>query len=437
MEFQPVILGSDAGAYALARDFHQAQGIISHTVTETPRGPINDSAILHQHFIGPGGRKKHGVLLDGLVRAARDVQGTPVLFPLIDSDVKWCLDHRAALEEAGYFLPFSSPSVITQAANKDHIGTLAEEFGLEKVPTWDVNVQEDDLEAVLDQVSYPCVIKPREGSTTFKAQSFAGHKKAYCCTKREDAAHVLSTIRDAGYSGHMLVQQMILGDDSASWIITGYVARDGSITSLATAQQLIGIHHPQLIGNAGLITVKEHPLLRELGAYVLTRLGLRGFFAIDVKIDSHTGKPYLLDVNTRWGRSTYYARLAGMSPAEAFLADYQSLADIQASREFLDADVIPEGRDVFAARAAAATLPAQREEHTLYGIVSPLALRFWLPPTPTRSEALKLAHRRAYVHPLAYDLDRNLKRSFYIAAAGINQMRSLWTYRAARGEDRF
>lgn len=434
MEFQPVILGSDAGAYSLARDFHQAQGITSHTVTEAPRGPINDSAIIQQHFCGAGGRKQPGVLLDTLVRVAGQAQATPVLFPLIDSDVAWCLDHHETLKEAGYLLPFSSPQVIARAANKDHIAALAEEFGIEKVPTWDVNVQEADLDAVLTEVTFPCVIKPREGSTTFKARSFAGHKKAYCCANRAEAAQVLSTIRAAGYEGHMLVQQMILGDDSASWIITGYVARDGQITSLATAQQLIGIHHPQLVGNAGLIMVKEHPLLRELGAYVLSRLGLRGFFAMDVKIDSRSGKPYLLDVNTRWGRSTYYARLAGMSAAQAFLADYTTMR--KGGATMVETTAV-RGLDVHAAHAIATALPAQAEARTLFGIVSPFALRWWLPSTPVRAEALKLAHRHAYVNPLSYKQDRNLKRSFYIAAAGVNQMRSLWNYRDKRGDDRF
>lgn len=227
---------------------------------------------------------------------------------------------------------------------------------------------------------------------------FKGQRKAYSVTSPADALEILTMIREGGFAGTMLVQDMVVGDDTYSWIASGYVDQTGTVTAMAMGRQILGLHQSSFIGNAGIIHVTDHPELREIAESLIGELGLRGFFAIDLKIDSRTGLPYVLDVNPRWGRGSYFVAVGGVNLARAMVAD------------FIDGVSLP---------------PLLGNREGVYAFVPPVTILRWVRDKGLRRHLLKLLIKRPAIHPLMYWKDPNIKRFAYRWAADINQLRGL------------
>lgn len=227
---------------------------------------------------------------------------------------------------------------------------------------------------------------------------FEGQRKAYSVETRGEVSETLTMIREGGFMGTMLVQDMVVGDDTYSWIASGYVDQAGTVTAMAMGRQVLGLHQSSFIGNAGIIHVTDNPELREIAESLIDRLGLRGFFAIDIKIDSRTRLPYVLDVNPRWGRGSYFVAVGGVNLARAMVAD------------FIDNVALP---------------PLLGDREGVYAFVPPVTILRWVRDKKLRRSLIKLMLKRPAVHPLAYWKDPSLKRFAYRWAADINQVRGL------------
>src|SRR5699024_6056845 len=93
---RPVLLGTDLGIYAMARSFHETFGVTSVVVSELPRGPVNDSAILQNVFTGADSSEED--TLSALKNvAAQEPESTHVL--LVNSDHQLRSEERRVGEE--------------------------------------------------------------------------------------------------------------------------------------------------------------------------------------------------------------------------------------------------------------------------------------------------------------------------------------------------
>ena len=142
----PVLIGSDLGEYAIARQFHEVGNSISTTIANSPRGFINDSAILRTVIIGSGA--SDAALEEALHQAAnaaiaRDEK--PVLLANTDTQVDFVNARRAQLEEKFAVLVTPEESV-RAVTDKSLLAPLAQEVGL-KTPNEAVLTQADGVPA--------------------------------------------------------------------------------------------------------------------------------------------------------------------------------------------------------------------------------------------------------------------------------------------------
>lgn len=394
----PVLLGTDVGTYSCARMFHEAFGCRSVTVSGTSRGSISYSSIIDNVYVGKGGTLNDELMIATLIDIA-DTDRTPIIMPFMDRDVDMVLRHRDELARAGYVIPLASNEVVEMASDKALLNRICERLGLPTVATVDVALSTDESwSAALDDITFPAVIKPKEGGMEYGNLQFPGQRKVYSVASREDALETLTMIRQGGFLGTMLIQDMVVGDDTQSWIASGYVDSDGKVTAMSIGRQILGLHQSSFIGNAGIIHVTDHPELRRIAEDLIRELDLRGFFAIDIKIDSRTGLPYVLDVNPRWGRGSYFVAVGGVNLARAMVAD------------FIDNVSLP---------------PLLGDREGIYAFVPTLTILRWVTDKKLRRHLVKLLLRRPAVHPLSYWQDPNLKRFAYRWAADFNQLRSL------------
>jgi D-aspartate ligase len=398
---QPVILGSDIGVYALARAFHEAYGVRSIVVAGAALGPVAHSRIVEYDLVADGHDADQ--LVGRLLEVAKRLPDRRLLL-LANSDwlVRVVVRNRALLEEH-YVVPFLSEDLLDQLSDKASFAELCVELGI-SVPRTVVQdfatADEPGWEPAPVDVGYPLIAKAAS-SADYQEVSFPGKAKVFEIESPERLAWLWGALREAGFRGRFVVQELVGGDDTQMRSITAYVDTRGVITLLCAAHVLLEEHTPSGLGNpAAMITGREDAMLDQ-ARRLLEHTGYRGFANFDVKVDPRTGEYKFFEVNPRIGRNNYYVTAAGANPARFVVADHV------------------EGR---------AVEPVVVETSVLYSILSPrLLLRYVVDPAlAARVRALVKAGRTA--HPLRYRPDSSPRRLLYVWLAGLNQWRKFRRY---------
>ncbi|MPV37292.1 carboxylate--amine ligase [Georgenia subflava] len=399
-ELLPVILGTDIGVYSIARSFHEAFGVRSVVVSGQSRGPIDHSSIIDNVYVGEGGTLDEELMVATLIRIAEENAGRRlVLMVNMDQDVEMVLRHRERLERH-YLVPLATTEAVRGASDKAHLGEVASSLGIGtplSVPL-ETTADEQVWRERLADVPFPAILKPVDGGTVYGTLFFPGRKKAYPVDDVEAALAAMRLVRDGGFDGVMLAQELVPGDDTTSWVVNGYVDRSGTMTVAASGVVLLGLHQPGFIGNAGIIFVKENPELIDQARRLVEAVGLRGFVSLDVKIDPRDGVAKFLDLNPRIGRGNYYVNVGGLNPVRAMVSD------------------LVDGR---------ALTPAVARRRGVFGFVPTATIGWYVRDRALLREVLAVLARRRPVHPLRYAPDRNLRRWLYRRQAAVNQLLAL------------
>ncbi len=397
----PVLLGTDLGIYAMARSFHEAYGVRSVVISEQPRGPINDSAILENVFTGAGATDEATLAALSDV-AQRHPQTRRILVVNSDHQLAFVLRYREQLERE-YVIPFAPAATIEQLADKRAMNSVLAELGIPAPRTVEVRPlprQEEAWRARVRELTFPVVMKPFAGAE-FEELTFIGRRKVYVLEHADELVLELDRIGAAGYGGTMLVQELIPGDDTANRVVNCYRDSRGELTMAASGHVLLAMHQPTFIGNSAIIMVDYDAALVDAVRRVLDAVDFRGFASVDFKVDPRDGVARLLDINPRLGRSHYYANVGGASTARALVADF----------------VLDEA------------LPPQRaREDGVYAYIPTFVLRRYVRDAELLARVRAVLRRRRAVHPLGYAADRSPRRWLYRVLAQVNQLRALRRY---------
>lgn len=397
---RPVLLGTDLGIYAMARSFHEAFGVRSVVISELPRGPINDSAIVQNVFTGVNSSDRQ--ILTALEQVAeQEPEATHVLVVNSDHQLAFVLRHRERIERH-YVVPYADAEAITTLADKTAMYQVTQRLGIPTPATvaLDPSAGASAWRAASAELTFPIVMKPFAGAE-FEELDFAGHRKVYRLDGAEELVTEVERIAAAGYTGTMLLQQLVLGDDTYNRVVNLYRDARGRITMAASGRVLLAMHQPTFIGNSAIIMVDyDEELIGQVTA-VLDAVDFRGFASVDYKVDSRDGTAYLLDINPRPGRSHYYAGVGGASAARSLVADFVHDEELDTQR---------------------ATTAG------VYAYIPTFVLGRYVRDRELLRRARAVLRRRRAVHPLAYAADRNLKRWWYRILAQVNQLRGLWRH---------
>ena len=392
----PVVFGYDIAAYSFARIFHEAIGVRSLVVAEAARGPINDSRILGVRLVPEGTCEDESAFLATLDSIAREhADERLVLLVNTDEAVEFAAKNRSRLQR-DWFLPYGSQAAVETANSKAAMAGIVTAIGLSAPARTRIDLEDPDAwKRELKGVRFPVVVKPERGSD-LGAYWNQGLRKVLPIPTRPQAYETFERWRRGGVRAPLIVQELIPGDDTVQWVVNGYVDSRGEVTACGSGRVLLGLHQPEYLGNAGIVLTEHAPDLVEQAGRIVTTVGLRGFFSMDVKIDPRDGVPRWLDLNPRIGRGHYYLKVAGVDLASAMLADMEGREGVYQtnSREGLFC-IVPAG----------------------------LANRRYIRDPELRRRARR-ARRRA-VNPLAYGADRNVRRTFYRLANGLNQRRRM------------
>lgn len=322
-QFQPVILGSDINAYGMARAFHEAYGKRSIAFAHFQLSPTKYSKIIDVRIVQDFG--KLDIFKQTLLQFAKTWRTEN---PQVELLLISCGDAYAnLLSECGnelkeYFAYHTIPLELNRRLSlKSSFYQICEDYELPYPATKVLNaaqVQAGEHQQL--PFDFPIAMKPAN-STEWLDIDFPGRKKAFIIDSPQELDTLITRSYDAGYTGEMILQDFIPGDDSRMRVLNAYVDRNHQVRMMFLGHPLLEDPTPEAVGNYAAIIPDYNPEICQQIKAFLEDIKYVGFANFDMKYDERDGKLKLFEINLRQGRSSYFVTLNGFNLGRYFVED--------------------------------------------------------------------------------------------------------------------
>lgn len=250
-----------------------------------------------------------------LRKVARNCIDKPVLFYVSDAELTLVWRRRRELETMFRFL-LPPERLLEGLFNKALFSGIAEKEGLPVPKTISV-VDASKLDAHLDRISFPCIVKPAFSQdwvwdTEEQWDRYGPYKKALRrIDSREELLEFCEGLpfRSAGF----VIQSYIDGGDDAIQSFHGYFNERSQCLGYFVGRK-IRTYPPHTGGSTYIRTMEENGLAA-LSIGHLQRIEFRGIVKIDYKWDRHEGNYKILEMNTRYNLWQLLGAYAGVNLA--------------------------------------------------------------------------------------------------------------------------
>lgn len=399
--FLPIILGSDENAYGTARIFNKEYGVKPLLLCTRQLVPTQNSRLFTLRIIKD--LNLDGVFATELLKVLREYEKQYERLIVIS-----CSDYYTALISENYEKfeglisnPFVDRSLLEKLDTKDKFYALCEKHGIDYPETLVVSPDERLTAHKRLPFGFPIVVKPENSNATeYLECSFEGKKKVFFFDSEKEYLDMVTKMNGSGYGGKLIIQRFIKGDDSAMRVMNCYSDSNGKVRAMCLGQPVLEEYHPKSIGNyAAVISRSDSELYGKLKRF-LEDINYVGFSNFDMKYDSENGKYYLMEINPRPGRSSFYVYTAGMDLMKYMLGD------------------------VFGKNGECVCC----ENTALWSNVSKHVLFKYTENEDLKKEMRKLIKEKKYMRTLDCGEDRNIKRFIKIKKYYFGQCRSYKKY---------
>jgi D-aspartate ligase len=244
----------------------------------------------------------HDRWLEWLERGPRGA----VVLTCHDDGLELVATRRDWLVERGYLPPEADDEVLLAMLDKQRTYELARQVGVPAPRTWAVTTPAD-LDAVGEDISYPCALKPRHSH--LYVRSFDA--KLVTVGSEPELRAELARTSAAGLE--MIVTEVIPGRHDQHFSYYTYLDGAGEPLFHFTKRKLR--QYPAGWGLGCYHGVDWNPEVAELGLRLLQAIGVRGLATPEFKRDSRDGLLKLIEVNHRFTAANELVRAAGIDLA--------------------------------------------------------------------------------------------------------------------------
>lgn len=313
----PVLLGSDANVYGMARSFYMEYGVTSLAIGKGALAATANSRLVKMAVVEPN-LEDDAVFVRTLTDFAKAHTGkTLVLVSCGDNYTGLMARARAALEPY-YKFACPTPELVAELDTKEFFYQACERHGLSYPRTF--GCTNENYKTVKLPFPFPCIIKA-SNSVAYWNCKFPHKKKVFVAYNKEEFDAITAAIYSSSYQDNLVLQEYIPGDDNCMRVLNCYSGLDHKVKLMALGRPLLEEQTPEGIGNyAAIMNVRDDELMEKMKAF-LEDVGWEGFSNFDMKYDARDGKYKLFEMNPRQGRSSFFVTASGYNLAKWLVED--------------------------------------------------------------------------------------------------------------------
>ncbi len=313
----PVLLGSDANVYGMARSFYMEYGVTSLAIGKGALAATANSRLVKMAVVEPN-LEDDAVFVRTLTDFAKAHTGkTLVLVSCGDNYTGLMARARAALEPY-YKFACPTPELVAELDTKEFFYQACERHGLSYPRTF--GCTNENYKTVELPFPFPCIIKA-SNSVAYWNCKFPHKKKVFVAYSKEEFDAITAAIYSSSYQDNLVLQEYIPGDDNCMRVLNCYSGLDHKVKLMALGRPLLEEQTPEGIGNyAAIMNVRDDELMEKMKAF-LEDVGWEGFSNFDMKYDARDGKYKLFEMNPRQGRSSFFVTASGYNLAKWLVED--------------------------------------------------------------------------------------------------------------------
>lgn len=259
------------------------------------------SKYVKQRIAVPDPRHNEADFISRLLDLAREFEGS-LLVPTDDYTVV-VLSKNKELLQSHYVVAVEDWPIVHRLIDKQYTYDAARSLGIPSPATFTASSL-DDITAVRDEISYPCLIKPCEGHTFFdhfKVKMF----------RVENEAELFARYRQIEPLGfEVMIQELIPGDDTQGVNYNSYFVNGAPVAEFTARKVRL---EPPFLGSPRVIVSKVIPEIIEHGRLLLRSMNYSGFSCMEFKNDVGKGVYTLMEVNCRNNLSGSLAVACGIN----------------------------------------------------------------------------------------------------------------------------
>lgn len=265
-------------------------GVPVYAVVAEPRAPVANSRYLRGQILWqPHRGEGYDALVNRLLDFGRRLGRRSVIVCTSDEMAVLVARRRAVLEE-WFVLPQVRPGLPAELADKNSLADVGRRTGTPIPPSVAVDTMAQ-LDAAIDEIGLPVMVK----SIALRGQVQSVENSTLVHTRA--ALHALAESWVEPFQ--VLLQEYLPDEDCEDWFTHGYCDDTARADVVFTGRKVRT--WPVHGGATAAAYTAADPELVIAAKWFCARVGYRGIFDMDWRLDRRTGRYYLLDFNPRVG----------------------------------------------------------------------------------------------------------------------------------------
>lgn len=318
-KFLPILLGTDANAYGMARSFYEEYKVKALSLGKMRLIETRNSNIVDVQIYEKLDTKE--VFLPTLLRIGKEYKEKYEKLLLIacgDAYSELVIHYKKELQK--YFIvPYIEQEMKEKLENKKDFYEICEKYNLDYPKTYIVTKETKDK--IKLPFPYPVAIKASNSIEYVKAE-FPHKKKGYKAETEQELKEIIEAIYASSYQEEIIIQEFIPGDDNKMWVLNCYSNKHGKVKMMCLGNCILEDYSPAGIGNYKAIISGENKKIYQKMQKFLEEINYIGYSNFDMKYDERDGKYKLFEINIRQGRSSFFATVAGCNLSRYIVEDY-------------------------------------------------------------------------------------------------------------------